>query len=78
MLIRILCILATTIGLHIASTAPNVADFDTEKPISTNSFELMLSSKALRKAQKVLHHFPTLALKIQWCYLDHLLAYCAD
>ncbi|KAJ7824379.1 hypothetical protein B0H14DRAFT_2823875 [Mycena olivaceomarginata] len=55
MLIRILCILATTIGLHIASTAPNVADFDTEKPISTNSFELMLSSKALRKAQKIIY-----------------------
>ncbi|KAJ7867494.1 hypothetical protein B0H14DRAFT_2731066 [Mycena olivaceomarginata] len=55
MLIRILCILATTIGLHIASTAPNVADFDTEKPISTNSFELMLSSRALRKAQKIIY-----------------------
>ncbi|KAJ7165650.1 hypothetical protein C8R43DRAFT_987214 [Mycena crocata] len=56
-LLKIFCIIATTLGLHVASTSPNPPLHSTERTISHSRMELVLSSLSLREAQRILYWF---------------------
>ena len=65
-LVRILCIIATTTGLHVSSTSPNDTVLNTEQQISASGLESTLTSCHFQKAQKVSVTYRTHFL-IYWC-----------
>ncbi|KAJ7701749.1 hypothetical protein B0H17DRAFT_924174 [Mycena rosella] len=52
---RILCIAASTLGLHTASTSPNPPPADSGRGIAPTELEFMLASRHLRTIQTVLY-----------------------
>ncbi|KAJ7481630.1 hypothetical protein FB451DRAFT_1236667 [Mycena latifolia] len=54
-LLRILCVVASTLGLHTASTSPNPPPLDSGRAIAPTGLEFMLASHHLRKTQTGLY-----------------------
>ncbi|KAF7372060.1 hypothetical protein MVEN_00064300 [Mycena venus] len=61
MFMKILCIFATTIALHISSTSLNTPASNSEKQISTSVIELILTCQHVRKAQKLAYWLVAMA-----------------
>ncbi|KAJ7775698.1 hypothetical protein DFH07DRAFT_912221 [Mycena maculata] len=59
--LKIVCIVATTLGLHVASTSPNPPLRPSERTITPTSMECILVSPSFRGAQKLLYWVAALA-----------------
>ncbi|KAJ7683539.1 hypothetical protein B0H17DRAFT_1181582 [Mycena rosella] len=54
-LLKILCIAAATLGLHVASTSPNPPLVSSARTIAPTSVEFILVSPSFREAQKIIY-----------------------
>ncbi|KAJ7476864.1 hypothetical protein B0H11DRAFT_2281517 [Mycena galericulata] len=60
-ILKVLCIVATTLGLHVASTSPNPPLVSSERTIATTRMEFILVSPSFREVQKILYWCAALA-----------------
>ncbi|KAJ7618515.1 hypothetical protein FB45DRAFT_755956 [Roridomyces roridus] len=60
-ILRIFCIIATTLGLHVASTSPTPPLSAAERTIAPTNVEFLLVSPTFRQAPKIIYWFSALA-----------------